>query len=546
MRAVEGELLRRMAAMPFIDRLEAAAVSGWSRGAVFDAAGSLERQGLAVSLPHASEVVPPTRRYGLTAAGLHRLARAEGMTVDELLRLYPVSEQWRRILLDRLDPAGVLYRLASVVSGAAFPVRFRWYRAAPTDAAMGLPDGRVLAVVRQGRTTDRTAFAKRFWRLREGPRPSAVLLLAPDEVRLRHARRLLAGAPFPAYIALERDVASSGPGAPIWGTPSGTAPVGLADALARIERRGGWPSEEPPTKLSLPDDISKGNGGDWMVPVLLKPTEKRALDLIADWPWLAPAHLGELLGVKRSRLAGIIARLTALGLAASAETEGGRRLAPSDRGLAVLARRDRASVGAARKRWSVSPLDPDSPLSWRNVSGSRSRQLLRNAEHTESVHWFAAALERQAHSRGCELVQLDPPHRASRHFRHRGGLRSVHPDAFGILRHGDSATPFFLEWERRAIRPVTMAERIAPYLRYFSSGRPTDDHGEQPGVLVVFEDDLNATHFLRVAGGEMDRSGVTVPLVVSYRSLLEQVGPLGPAWRTPGAAETEHTFPIRP
>ena len=120
MRAVEGELLRRMAAMPFIDRLEAAAVSGWSRGAVFDAVRSLEREGLAVSVPHASELIPPTRRHCLTAAGLHRLARAEGMTVDELLRLYPVSEQWRRILLERLDAVGVLYRLASAVSGAAF------------------------------------------------------------------------------------------------------------------------------------------------------------------------------------------------------------------------------------------------------------------------------------------------------------------------------------------------------------------------------------------------------------------------------------------
>ncbi|MYA49199.1 MAG: hypothetical protein F4185_06420 [Chloroflexi bacterium] len=542
MRTVETDLLRRLAAMPFLDRLEAAAVSGWSKGAAYNAVEALEREGLAVSVSHASELIPPTRRYGLTAAGLHRLARAEGMTVDELLRLYPVSEQWRRILLERLDAVGVIYRLASAIAGAAFPVRFRWYRAAPVDAAIGLPGGRVLAIVRQGRTADRTAFAKRLWRLREGPRPSAVLLLVPDEVRLRHARRLLAGAPFAAYLAPERDVVSAGTGAPVWSTVAGTAPIGLADALARTKPWGAWPGEELPVRGSLPDDISDGNDGDWMLPALLKPTEKRALDLVSDWPWLAPAHLGELLGVKRSRLSGIIAQLTALGLAASAETEGGRRLVPTDRGLTVLARRDRASIGAARKRWSTSPLDLTAPLSWRNVSGSRSRQLLRNAEHTESVHWFAAVLERQAHSRGRELVQLDPPHRASRHFRHGGSLRSVHPDAFGILRHGGSATPFFLEWERRAVRPVTMAERIAPYLRYFSSGRPVDDHGALPIVLVVFEDDLNATHFLRVAGGEMDRSGVRVPLFVSHRDLLEQVGPLGPAWRIPGGGEPSYAF----
>ncbi len=545
MSTVETDLLRRLAAMPFLDRLEAAAVSGWSRGAVYGAVHTLEREGLVVSVSHASDLIPPTRRHCLTAAGLHRLARAEGMTVDELLRLYPVSEQWLRILLERLDAVGVLYRLASAISGAAFPVRFRWYRAAPMDAAIGLPDGRVFAVVRQGRTADRTAFAKRLWRLREGSRPSAVLLLVPNEVRFRHARRLLAGAPFPTCIALERDVALAGPGAPVWRTPSAPAPLSLADVLAHIGRRGAWLAEEPLARVSLPDDLSEGNGGDWMFPALLKPTEKRALDLVADWPWLAPAHLGELLAVKRSRLAGTIARLTALGLTVNAETKGGRSLAPTDRGLAVLARRDRASVGAARKRWSTSPLDLNAPLSWRNVSGSRSRQLLRNAEHTESVHWLVAALQRQAHSRGRKLVQLDPPHRASRHFRHGGGLRSVHPDAFGIVRHGSSATPFFLEWERRAVRPVTMAERIAPYLRYFATGRPLEDNGAPPVVLIVFEDDLTATHFLRVAGNQMDTSGVTVPLFVSHRNLLEQVGPLGPAWRIPDDGEPSYSFQQR-
>ena len=89
---------------------------------------------------------------------------------------------------------------------------------------------------------------------------------------------------------------------------------------------------------------------------------------------------------------------------------------------------------------------------------------------------------------------------------------------------------------------MTMAERIAPYLRYFASGRPLEDNGAPPVVLVVFEDDITATHFLRVAGNQMDKSGVTVPLFVSHRSLLELVGPLGPAWRTPGAAETVLPF----
>ena len=541
-----AELLRRLAAMPFLDRLEMAAVSGRSRGAVYEAVGRLEDAGLIESVAHAAVGIPPTRRYCLTAPGLHTLARGEGMTVDELLLTCPVSEQARRVLMERLDGVAVVYRLASAISNAAFPMRFRWYRAMPMDAAMTLPDGRTLAVVRQGPTADRTAFAKRLWRLREEFRPSAVLLLMPDEVRLRHARRMVAGAPSISFLALESDAASAGAGAPIWRPPSGSALLDLRTALAHTRRRGALPYEKPPESASLPEVLSvdgtEESPPDWALPGMLKTTDKRALDLLSDWPWIVPAHLGELIGVRRSRLSEVLRRLEGLGLAAGLNVEGRRRLALTDRGLALLARRDRSSVGAARKRWSVALKDPQAPLEWRNVSGGRSRQLIRFAEHTDSVHWFAAVLERQAHSRSRRVVQLDPPRRASRYFRHEDKVRSIHPDAFGVLRRGDDIWPFFLEWERRAVRPVTMAARIAPYLRYYSSHRPTDDHGSQPTVLVVFEDEIAQTHFLRVARDEMARMGVNVPLGVSHRSLLERVGPLGRAWRTTDRTEPGYVF----
>ena len=87
-----------------------------------------------------------------------------------------------------------------------------------------------------------------------------------------------------------------------------------------------------------------------------------------------------------------------------------------------------------------------------------------------------------------------------------------------------------------------MTARLAPYLRYYSTHRPTDDHGAQPAVLVVFDDDLTQTHFLRVAQEEMARTRLRVPLWVSQRSLLERVGLLGAAWRTPEAYEPTHAF----
>ena len=68
--------------------------------------------------------------------------------------------------------------------------------------------------------------------------------------------------------------------------------------------------------------------------------------------------------------------------------------------------------------------------------------------------------------------------------------------------------------------------------RYYGSQRPADDHGVRPAVLVVFDDELAAHHFLGVARMEMKRARVEVPLRVSYRAALEREGPLGEAWRT--------------
>ena len=154
-----------------------------------------------------------------------------------------------------------------------------------------------------------------------------------------------------------------------------------------------------------------------------------------------------------------------------------------------------------------------------------------------------AALSRQAkrHS-GFRVLQVSPPHHAARYFRHRGRLRSIHPDGFGVVQVRTQVLPFFLEWERRAVNPSTMSARLAPYLRYYSSKQPLDDHGHRPLVLVVFDDSLAPAHFLRVARNEMARIGVNVPLWVSDRETLERVGPLGQAWRNPGTWDPTCAF----
>ena len=279
-------------------------------------------------------------------------------------------------------------------------------------------------------------------------------------------------------------------------------------------------------------DGEEGAVPDHLLPTLLKPAEKRTLDILSDWPFITSVDLCRLLGFSKSRLSQVLIPLTGYGLVRWLPI-GGSRVALSDRAIDLLARRDRAAVGAARKRWSATSFDSQASTDWRSVSGKRSRELLRNIEHTDAVHRFVATLAEQARSQGWDVVQLDPPTRAATYFRYGDKLRSTHPDAFGILHKGEMPSPFFLEWERRAVRPTTMAARLALYLHYYSSHRPTDDHGEQPIVLVVFHDEMAQTHFLRAAGEEMERARVRVPLWVSHKTSLEELGPLGRAWRTP-------------
>ena len=329
----------------------------------------------------------------------------------------------------------------------------------------------------------------------------------------------------------------------MWHPPSIAAVLDLRYVLSHLDLGGGLPVEAQPARVALPADIDlDAPAPDWLLPALLGSAEKRALDLLSDWPWASRRDLAGLMGVSTRRVSQLTERLEEFGLLSHASARGTRRLALSDRALALLARRDRTSVGTARRRWSAAPLDPVAPLTWRNVSGSRSRQLLRNVEHTGAVHWFLVALAAQARAAGWEIVQLDPPRRASRYFRHDGRLHSVRPDASGVLRRDGETVPFFLEWERRAVRPVTMAARLAPYLRYYSSRRPLDDQGTVPIVLVVFDDELVATHFLRVARNEIERAGVDVPVRVSDRPTLFRLGPIGRAWNTPFRREATCAF----
>ena len=275
----------------------------------------------------------------------------------------------------------------------------------------------------------------------------------PDEARLRQARRLLARYPGPVFLALEEHVANASADDRVWRLTATPAVLSLSEALAHLRPGGRLPTEPPLTRLSLPGGLFVPEEPEkipgHLLPAALKPADKRLLDRLSEWPWITADDLGGLLELSPSAVSKLISRM---------HLSGRRRLALSRRGLALLARRDRASVPRAIRRWSVEPVGGRSPSCWRSVAGAKIRPLARTIEHTEAVHRFMAALTRQAkrHS-GFRVLQVSPPHHAARYFRSRGRLRSIHPDGFGVAQAGERTYPFFLEWERRAVNPSTMS-----------------------------------------------------------------------------------------
>ena len=157
----QGKLLRLLARMPFLDRLELAALAGRSRGGAYEAAARLEHAGLVASVSHGTPLLAPTRRYYLTEKGVHTLAVEEVRPVDRLLREYPLSPL-------PADAAGTAGRRRRHLSPGLRPQRPGPPR--PLPLAPGPAPGRRRLTPRRARAGDSEAGShRRAHRFRQAP-----------------------------------------------------------------------------------------------------------------------------------------------------------------------------------------------------------------------------------------------------------------------------------------------------------------------------------------------------------------------------------------
>ena len=536
--------LKLLAQLPFLDRGELDAVAGWSDGDSLDAVSYLKEREWLTEVQHSTRLISSTYRFYLNAAGVHALSSHAGVDIEKTLRTHRVSREWRDILLGRLDGLAMIYRLIRAVSRTSAPEEVRLYRSHPLDATIVLPDGVTLGVIRQGRTTSNSAFTKRLHRLFKEPLPSGLLIVASDPVRLRHLGNVgpLRYTSVPVYLTLEENAAVAGPKCPVWRPLEHSGHLSLDQAMSEPMPAGPVPDEKEAKLASLPDELPTGDIDEHLgehcpiqlLPVTLEPREKEVMDTLAEWSWLSSADLRGLMNIRTTpRLSQLTRRLRALGLLHVSRAGGRVRLNLSDRGFGPLALRDRTSHRDLKKRLSVEARKPKAGRNWENVSGSVSRQLLRHLTHTEAVHRFVAALASGARSQGITVIQLDPPSRASRYFRDGSTGRSVLPDAFSLLGRADRKCALFLEYERRSVHASTMPDKLGPYLAYYSTSGPEDDHDVIPLILFVFETEAKARRFLDVARRKVRETGTHLPLWVCSDDLLYPGGPLRPVWRSP-------------
>ena len=550
-------MLGALARTPFAQRDEIAAFAGLPPSSALVSLLGLEAHGLMAFVRHTRSNTSRVRRWYLTPSGIMLLAKIRDTSTAKLLRELPLSAEWRRRLLRRLDAVASLYRIGREVAECADgPVEWRWMRAGALDALLALPDGETLALLRFGPTLSWQAMRSRIgttYGMQRARRCPPALLMLPGNLEAQRIAADLRGRAIDVYAASEHDVMNTAPGSAVWRGLRETRGLALAQVVGgsrdmrgvRVSVEGYSGRETMPTA-----SISPGAGGLDLLATELTMPGRRLLDAIYDWPLTSAEHLGLLLDMTEAMMKKTRAHLVKRGLVCQVRIGGtpelrrrnGTRLCLTPVGLRYVARRDRRRVSELLRRWNMTPdADGDERLDVLHyrLEGSKLRVLARELRHTDGVSGFVAKLAAACREGDdWRLHQALPPHRWERWFRYDTGWRSVRPDATIELAHRGRRLSFLLEYEERARNPAPMEAKLLHYRRYFGAADTRADFdGRRPTALFVFSDEATASRFCALVAGALRRP---LPLLVSSAEVLAETGPLGRAWRSPWQLQRGH------
>ena len=514
------------------------------------------------------------KRYVLTQDGIRRVASLEGISPWVVMDTYPVSVEWRRALLRRMEALETFYRLCGFVGAAyrdgglvaderlAGGPEFLWRRSGWLDGTLAMGGGGGVAgvrVVRLGATAVRRAMLYRLGSMmksadRRGVDAALVIVTGRTELGLvvRWLKRYVRT--FQAYCVLERDVQA----AKSWRDlellrPArfGPASFSLGLALGEIRRRGSCEGVrldgfEVYAKATVPKDRMLGRGRadrEILMGAGLRRRERAALQAVCDWPLALREHLLRFRDVHKDVLASLVEK----GLIYYVWDGGRARCLLSEAGLRYVVGRDRSKLGIMERRWrSVFVESGDEVPRGLEVfrvrgkglgdgtriraEGGKLRTVSRQLTHMDGITCFLSALGEGG--RGFTVLEVMPTHRSERWVGR--GQGAILPDAsFTAEVEGDMVS-YVLEYERRAVSPAKMVERIAPYKRYYNAMFRYEDLGRSLVTLVLFDTDVNAGRFgsycLSRRSTAWTDDGRRLPLYVSSLERMERVGVWGEMW----------------
>ncbi len=182
----DRDLLDALARLPFIDSQELAMILGVAQAAVHHALTDLLAEGIVGRVSHGTAHLPSSHRYYLTREGIADVTDAlEFATPSALVRFYPMSQEWLRLLIGRMDAVASVYRLAASLSPGTGGLKTEvdFLRRGRFDAIITLHDGRSFGIVRQGPALRRRSLFDWLRAIAEynyRRRPGTVLILVPS------------------------------------------------------------------------------------------------------------------------------------------------------------------------------------------------------------------------------------------------------------------------------------------------------------------------------------------------------------------------------
>ena len=551
------EVLQTLAEMPLLTAEELSTIAGIPDRTTRDVLCRLQDSGLIDSVRHAHSETSRAPRWYLSPDGISELAmlRWNGETPEGLLDLFPVSAQWRRYLLRRLDAVGVLYRVArDIANRYDDELTLRWERRGPLDAVLHLPGSRTVGLMRIGTSLSWKSIASRCGTLVNifnNTRLQAVLMLVPGPIDVQRVRHLMSRYNVDLLISTEVDVLQEPAGSPVWLRHIGGVPLSLDSVLRRVPRLRRRATPRPARHNATMPAAELADDTDDLDVVAgeLSLRTRQLLRLLYDFPLMQVSQVEWMLGVSTGHVRREIGLLTRSGLVhrlrigrtPDERYRNQTRLVLSEDGLRYLSRLDRSRLSDLLKRWSVVPSeggDEAFHIPRYLIQGKKLRTLVRELRHTDGINEFMTLLMSSCNfSSSWELRQVLPAHRWERRFRHGSTYygdiwRVIKPDATMILRHDNRDIPFFLEYERRATVPARMEERIRRYRTYYESPDTGNDFADgRPGLLVVFQKREDASRFASFASRS---DGPAIPMLTASLEDLETADTeFGPTWLMP-------------